>query len=114
MAKLEMWREIIDVTTIQEPDRSWRLTDSHGHVHRWVGCGDKAEVTTCNAKTIIDGWYEPDSPISHIEYRCRECGDEVKPGWRATEFRRWIPGLPHFLIDGVEVTKSEYEIAARA
>jgi hypothetical protein len=44
------------------------------------------------------------------QYRC---GDGVKPGWRATEHRRWIPGLTNFFIDGVEVTEYEYEIAAK-
>lgn len=32
---LEVFRDLIDVTSNNRPDTNWTFTDSHGHVHCW-------------------------------------------------------------------------------
>lgn len=91
--------DMIEVTSLNRPDTSWRFTDAAGHEHRWFRDGKPAEsyhpegrYTVPTLKYIEDYPGDDEYPASgHSE--CIECGEHVTPGRRADTERQFIRGL---------------------
>ncbi len=117
MTKFEAYRDAIDVTSNHRPDLNWKFTDSLGHVHRWF-VGEEPAVAyhpQPNYHVPTIKWVKtgtsvyPDGSEYEIGYHvCLECGDVVRPGYTADTTSQYVPGLTHYLIDGVEVSFEEW------
>jgi hypothetical protein len=117
--RFETWCDLIDVTSLHRPDTAWRFVDANGHVHQWFVGGKVAETYRPDVKletpTLVwvkDGeeyWEDDDEPhpVGHLE--CGQCGEHVLPGYTADAYTQYIPGLRHYLINGVPVSKDEFE-----
>ena len=111
--------ERIDVTTMEEKDAEWLYVDKKGHEHGWHipnGAHDwsKSEywtLPTLKAVECLWGHADDGEPIYGTHYYCKRCGELVKPGWKATVFRRYIQGPMTYFIDGIEVSRQEAEQA---
>jgi hypothetical protein len=117
----ETFCDRMEVTQMHRPDPLWSFTDAAGHVHRWHVGGEPVTIgmaydpllpyETPTLVWVKDGeeWWEDDDephPVGHLE--CAQCGDHVTPRYTTDSSRHFIPGLRHFLIDGVEVTEDEF------
>ena len=96
--QVEVYRDMIDATPIEEQDPDWRYTDPAGHEHRYVHLPkqERLEVPTVDWHTTYTYWCE-DCQEEHEdgEYRCYRCGAVVVPGMRAVTDRRYVAGLLH-------------------
>ena len=115
---LDISRDVIDVTPIEEPDPRWKFTDSKGHRHKWeiINSGSYKEVSsvpTCSAKTIVVGMYPDGSDRTEIEYRCLKCNEVIDPRWKGVTFRRFAPGVTSAYLDGVMLSESEAKAVAK-
>lgn len=90
---------MIEVTSLNRPDTSWRFTDSLGHEHRWYE-GDKPadayspsrQYSLPTLKLVQDSPGGDEYPaVSH--YECAQCGERVRPRRCADEFRQFIRGI---------------------
>ncbi len=86
--------DMIDVTSMSEPDPAWLLVDAAGHEHRWRGDWQKADLPTL--RLVIDHECTDDCPdecypLSH--YECRQCGERVEPRTIPSPCQRFVPGL---------------------
>lgn len=96
---LTVERDIIDTTTISEPDPAWTYTDEHGHFHARAITG---EYPTLKAITESHGCDcdEPDdvcgdeycSAYTVTHHECVLCGERITPGTRPGQ-RKYTPGL---------------------
>lgn len=85
---VERETETFTVENARHPDISWKHTDSHGHKHRYVR--DEEEVPrlpTLEARrrpVECDGsCYGGECDGYTVEeWFCRECGEQVEPGFR--------------------------------
>lgn len=112
-------RDLMEVTSLRRPDVRWRFVDAQGHEHRWYLEGAPATyyAATCHYDTptliwVKDGeeyWEDDDEPhdVGHLE--CKQCGEPVKPGYTADDHKQYVPGLLRCYINGVSVSKEEYE-----
>ena len=84
--------DMVDVSSLNEPDPSWSFTDPAGHVHRWVGDWRHSDLPTLE---LI--WDDPEDDDSDFprrsHYECRECRAHVEPATMASPQRRFVPGL---------------------
>ncbi len=99
----EQMYDLIDVTSLRRPDTAWQFVDAHGHMHRWFNGSEPAttynpesKYTTPSLKWVKDGesyWPDDDEPhdVGHLE--CSECGEHIKPGYRADDCQQFIRGL---------------------
>jgi len=106
--ELNISRELIDATSISEPDPSWSFTDDRWHDHKWSISEDgSANVPSCDTRLIVVGHYEDGDEIEETEYRCKECGEVIKPRWRGNVYRKFQSGLTSAFLDGVPLSESE-------
>jgi hypothetical protein len=90
-------------------DLEWVERDDHAHEHRWQEGGEQ----TWHPVTI--DWFDSDGDeYSDTTYHCNICNDEIEPGYKIDPkwtpgMRRFVPGLAHYYLDGVEITKDEAE-----
>jgi hypothetical protein len=105
---LEMYVDMIDVTSYTpERDPAWKHTDTDGHEHDATGATFHWVVTETY-------WIDGDE-MTDGEYRCNVCDEVVVPGMHGPfPWRRQIPGMKHYLIDGVEVDEATFKIAYEA
>jgi hypothetical protein len=107
MKRLEVKREVIEVTSLMELDPSWSFTDKAGHVHRAAVLGDIVAVpgTLCYVIDVeaTDGYPE----CGHHE--CAKCRERVAPGYRTPPYRRYVHGRDVYLIDGREASREDFE-----
>ena len=109
---VEVKCEPIDVTPLKERDPAWAYTDRKGHKHRWHiphGADDWSKahqwkLPTLREVTYICGYVDGE-PMYDVHYYCKRCGELIKPGWKATVWRRFVQGAKSFYLDGVEVTE---------
>lgn len=118
MTNFECGQNPIDVTSAHRPDTAWRVTDAHGHEHRWhvdgkpaVSYAPSARYETPTLVWVKDGeeyWEDDDEPhaVGHLE--CRLCGEHIEPRYRADDCTQYIPGLRWYRIDGRLVSPDEY------
>jgi len=99
---LRVERDVIEVTPISKPDDDWEFTDKKGHLHRWQN-GKLPSL-----KQVIDCPATEEYP-AEIHFECKRCGETIIPHYKPPEYREYEPGLTHFYIDDVEVTKGELE-----
>ena len=114
---LSMHRDSIDVTSNHRPDIGWNFVDSAGHEHRWfVGKNRPAIAYHPQAKYRVPsikwvktgtGCYEDGTKYSTGVYKCKKCGEEITPGYTADQFNVYIAGTVHYLLNDVEISKSE-------
>lgn len=117
---LSMTRDQINVTSNHRPNIAWKFVDSAGHEHRWfVGDGDElrsaiayhpqASYTVPSIEWIKTGigLYEDGSEYDTGIYVCKECREEVTPGYTADHIEQYIPGMTHYYLDGKEISKNE-------
>lgn len=115
----ECYRDMIEVTSHHRPDTTWRFVDARDHEHRWYE-GDRPAryydpSLSYDTPTLIwvkDGeeyWQDDDEPheVGHLE--CRQCGEHVNPGYKADDTRQYVAGIFHGRINGVFVSKEEFE-----
>lgn len=114
---LEVYRDLIDVTSNHRPDIDWEFIDSHGHIHKWSDSNgiatqydpkSKYLVLSVKWKTTGTGYYEDGSEYDIGHYECTKCGDIVKPGYTTDKTTQYITGLTHYLVDGRHVSEQEF------
>jgi hypothetical protein len=118
----EITREMIDVTSLSRPDTSWRFVDAAGHVHQWFVGDRPAERYDPSASYVLPTlhavetgrWFDEEGE-EHVdeEYRCVQCEAVVVPRTRADDTQMFIPGMARCFIDGVRVTKEEFDAAVK-
>ena len=92
---IEFHREAIRVDTVvgeRVADPRWKHTDTNGHVHAFAG----EELPSLEWVVTGTEWVGDEFDSSEIEvgeYRCRVCGEMVKPRWNRDYSPRFIPGL---------------------
>ncbi len=109
--------DMIDVTSNNRPDTSWRHVDPSGHEHRWFANGVPAESYNQAAahdvpslvwvKTDV-GYYEDGSEYEIGHNECRECGAHVEPRYTADMWQQMMPGRHWFKINGQSVTQEDF------
>lgn len=115
----EIERDLVEATSNHRPDTSWKQIDTGGHLHQWF-VGDKPAVgyrptevyhnpTLVFVKTGEEYWEDDDQPHDVGYLACKECGDMVIPGYRADDCTQYIPGLIRCRINGISVSKEEFE-----
>ena len=118
---VEITRDRIDVTPIEEKDPSWLYTDKEGHEHRWHiphGANDWSKdhlwsLPTLRAVSYVYCHSYDGEPIYGVHYYCKRCGELIKPGWRVSCWRRFILGPPYFHINGVLVSQERAKLAMK-
>jgi hypothetical protein len=95
-------RDIYDVTPISVIDDDWELIDKSGHLHRWQN-GKLPSLVK-----IIDCPPDDEYPSSS-HFVCKQCGESITPSYKSPEYREWAVVNTHYLIDGLEVPKEEFE-----
>ena len=113
----EVYMEPVEVTSLHRPDPDWTFTDSAGHIHRWDPPGAYRPLVhyslpTLKGVTDFAGVYDEqgemlEPPIWHWE--CRQCGQRVDPGYTADQYRQYVAGLKHYLIDDRHVSFEEFK-----
>jgi hypothetical protein len=102
---LEIEVDMIDVTSgLPQPDEGWTYTDHVGHPHRW----DNGYPTL--VLVIDETYWCTDCGDEHTDdhWECPLCGEEIKPGTRGPDlFRRYIPGLTSYSLDGEPITREQ-------
>lgn len=110
--------EPLDVTSLHRPDPAWHFTDPSGHEHRWHVNGqpasgyrpsDRYEIPTTRVvqdEPYTDEYGDEVHP-SHLE--CLQCRATVNPGYTADTTRQYVAGLQRCFVDGVEVSREEFE-----
>lgn len=94
--------ERVRTAMASKPDERWTHTDSHGHVHKYVR--DEEDVPRLPSLERRIRQEECDGScysITHgdcegyavTEWFCRECGDEVEPGFKH-DYEAENPGIP--------------------
>jgi hypothetical protein len=120
MPHFEVYIDLIDVSCMSRPNTAWKHVDHHGHTHQWYRDGKPAtdydpagDYESLTLTWILDGtgYYEDGEEYDIGHYECRQCGDRVNldlEAFTADTTRQFIQGLPHFLIDGREVSEEEF------
>jgi hypothetical protein len=107
---LEMRREAIEVTSnLPQPDPDWKFTDAAGHKHHH-GTDPMDRYPTLVWEHTGSHWCE-DCRDDHVKghYICRLCREEVVPGTKIDNWRKYIPGMVEYLLDGEPISKEEAE-----
>lgn len=124
--QLEVTTELIDITSLSRPDPSWKFIDPAGHLHRWHDAqgplkdyhGQACHVPSAvRVRTPEEDYAEEDygDIIETSRLDCKLCGhQDISPGTCADTTRVYMPGLRHLFIDGVEVSREEFNAAYRA
>lgn len=114
--ELEVWGELIEVTSLHEKDPTWRVTDEQGHEHRWhipYGADDWQKQNLWRLPTVRAvhfTFYYPDGGTGYgVHYYCKRCGERIHPGYRASPYRRYLAGPRHFSLGGEEIDSQRAE-----
>lgn len=92
---------VIEICLLHKPDDDWEFSDKARHLHRWQN-GKLPSL-----KEIIDCPADDEYPTySHMI--CKRCGETIKPGYITGEIE-FLPGLVHYYINDIEVTREEFE-----
>jgi hypothetical protein len=116
--ELEITTEMIEVTSISEPDPSWTHVDGQGHRHYAATARDNEVVIYPTLVTImrhgcideapardlcdVDG----DQELCYPVMGCPQCGEEITPGTRSGR-TRFLEGMTSYTIDGRHVSPDE-------
>jgi hypothetical protein len=105
--RLEVWTDMVDVSTMSGPDKGWRFTDAHGHEHRYVEAAWPYPTLT----EVIDATYwcadcHDEHEDAHLE--CRICGEHIRPGLRGPRTES-VPGRKEWLLDGRPISRERGE-----
>lgn len=84
-----------------EPDPDWTYVDKQGHI-----CTQKTKEWFVDELVWCPSCGE-DHEYGH--WVCPLCLEKLKPGVRPEQ--RYVPGMTHYLIDGVEVDEDEWHRA---
>jgi len=116
----EIYRDVLDVTSMNRPHVNCILTDTAGHTHRWHVGGKVAtdydpsvHYEMPSLVWVKDGeefWEDDDEPHEVGHHECRICGERVAPPYTADIEQRYIPGLIHYRVNGVSVSKAEFDL----
>lgn len=107
MTELKIETELIDVTSMTEPNPLW--------VYH-CPCGN---IITCHnmprRKFVKWEYYRDGEKYSIVSWHCKKCwkrvpDEEMSKSTHPTTHRQFAPGLTHYYIDGREVTKKEYRL----
>lgn len=109
--------EMLEASRLHRPDTDWRVTDAHGHEHRWYANGRPADryvatdqYDTRTLQWIKDGvrFDEDGEPhdVGHLE--CRACGEHIEPGYTSDTTVQYVPGVRWFRINGASVSQEDF------
>lgn len=110
--------DVLDVTRLSRVDPSWVKVDATGHEHRWYLNGQPATgydpAAIYETPTLVEihdgyGYFEDGERYSLNHLECRICGETVQPGFRSDDSKQYIAGLRWWRIDGVNVSREEFE-----
>lgn len=102
LGDLQFECEPIEITSnLPEPDKGWRFTDTNGHEHYWRD----GYVTL----VLVDDeryWCE-DCGEDHVEshWECPLCGEHIEPRTVVYPYRRWMPGLRSWTLNGEPISE---------
>lgn len=103
--ELKIITEMIEVTSMSEPDPHWRHTDRAGHVHMAAGTDDSRvaypTLETYSEDHICGIGCEEDGCLSYLG--CRICGERISPAQRAGR-PRLLRGRTTYTLDGEHVS----------
>lgn len=89
--------EMVRTAMGSKPDESWKHTDPHGHVHKYVrdaeGVPRLPSLEARERHVDCDGSCGGCEGYSITEWFCRECGDQEEPGFRH-DYEAENPGIP--------------------
>ena len=100
---LERHTDMVEVTSLEEPDMTWRYTDRNGHVHKWEFSHDIPTI-----RLVVDA-EETDEYPALVHYECCKCQEYITPGMRSVSTKRYIPGTAYYTIDGEAALKEEFD-----
>ena len=107
-------RDMINVTSINRPDPSWRFTDANGHLHQWYVNGQPAtEYRLIGTYTVPTVYWIVDVPATDEypemgHHECILCNQRVRPGSCADAYEQFIPGMRYYYIDDMPVSEQEF------
>ena len=119
---IEITRDMLEVVAfVTEPDPNWRYVDKHGHEHRWyIPKGAESQdqqyrwrLPSLRAVRYLAGHYPDGSEEWDTHYYCRKCGELIKPGYKSSVVRKFVPTVTYGYIDGEPATKEEIERAIK-
>lgn len=111
--KIEIIRNMIDVTRIKEPDPNWAKKCECGVIHKWTCFDEKwpespglCSPILPNLIWVVDSPGSDDSPeIGH--YECSNCSQEISPAYRTPIGNYYIPGRISIFINDQPATKND-------
>ena len=118
----ESGSDLIDVTSLHRPDVEWSYIDRQQHRHVWYVLGQPAlaykpdETYSVPSLAWIDDGvrYDEDGKPYYVGHNeCRVCGEHIEPGYTADATTVYAPGLMWYRIDGVDVSREEWEAALK-
>jgi hypothetical protein len=105
---LRYGHEMLDISSniATKPDPTWTYADPAGHFHAYSG-NDLPTLTPQQVHIECNGVHvgplsDPDEPCEGYdvtEYRCRACGDEVKPRRVSDAGPKSMPGRPWWTVE---------------
>lgn len=106
--RMEIHTEVIEITSVVEPDPAWTFTDSEGHPHRAQTASEGHTLyPTLRQVTGPADWCDScEDEHTDSWFVCRLCGVTIYPGTRAGR-TQYIPGLTSYEIDGLPVSEAE-------
>jgi len=93
--------EMIEVTSLNRPDTSWRAVDDHGHEHRWYVNGQPAQSYSPMNRyqlptlTLVVDYPATDDYPAITHYECKLCGEHIRPGRCADTSPQFIRGFSY-------------------
>lgn len=115
----EVGCDMQDATSNNRPDVHWKHVDAHGHTHQWYANGQPATsyspTQTYSVPSLVwvnDGeeWDADDEAFYKVGHNeCRECGEHIEPARTADTTQQLVPGLRWCRINGVSVSREEFE-----
>jgi hypothetical protein len=109
--------DMMDVTSNNRPDTSWRDTDANGHAHQWYVDGRPAtnyrpefKYETPTLVWVRDGVYYDDEGEPHDfgHTECAICHERVTARFTADANTVYMPGIRRYSINGQMVTEDEF------
>ena len=101
--KLEIKREVINVTPMQEPDLNWVQNCKECDIpHRFY----EDELPTLKYVIDVEGW---DEYPAEGHWECKGCGEHITPKYRTPEYESHVLGSTSYTINGKEVDEKEFK-----
>ena len=109
--------DLIEVTSLNRPDPSWKHVCGCGVTHIWydgdrpaTGYSPTTVYTLPTLKKVVtgQGMWDDGTVYDIWHWECITCNEIVKPGSCADSTTQHIAGLKHYRVDGKTVSEKEF------